>query len=59
MAYSEAHEAARHLALQRWGTRGLDRAVGVVVQRSAELSPEQVAELEAAIGQETGTDAPR
>jgi hypothetical protein len=50
-----ASEAARQLVRQRWGTRGLDRAVDVVVTRSAELSPVQLAEL-AAVLEEAGAD---
>lgn len=45
MAYADSHEAARALAFQRWGTRGLDRAVDTVLSRSAELSAEQMREL--------------
>jgi hypothetical protein len=41
MAYSDAHEAARALALQRWGTRALVRAAAVVIERADEL-PEQL-----------------
>ena len=41
MAYSDAHQAARELARARWGTRGLERAAAVVIERADEL-PEQL-----------------
>jgi hypothetical protein len=56
MAYSDAHEAAKELARARWGTRGLDRAVGVVIERAGQLTPEQAAAIEAAITPPTGQD---
>lgn len=58
MAYSDTHEAARALALQRWGTRGLVRAAEVVIARADELPEQlraQVHEVTEAI-QEAGTD---
>jgi hypothetical protein len=39
------HEAARQLALARWGTQVLDKAVDVVVTRSADLDEAQRARL--------------
>jgi hypothetical protein len=50
MAYSDAHEAAKALALQRWGTRALVRAAAVVLDRVDEL-PEEV---RAAVHEATG-----
>lgn len=53
MADTEASEAARRLANLRWSpSHRLEHAVSVVVQRSAELRPEQLAELAAVLGQE-------
>jgi len=56
MTSADASEAARSLARQRWGTRGLDAAVGVVIQRSAELSADQLADLAEVLGQEGDGD---
>jgi hypothetical protein len=57
MAYSDAHEAAKALALQRWGTRGLVRAAAVVVDRASELPEEMRAAVHEATGdQEAGSD---
>ena len=53
---NDAHEAARQLALARWGSRGLDKAVNVVVSRSAELNPDQLASLAEVVGQQEQSD---
>ena len=50
--------AAGHaLAVRRWGTRGLDRAVETVISRSADLSGSQRAAIEAAIEASPDTEA--
>jgi hypothetical protein len=55
MSNPDASDAARALSRARWGppgSRELDRAVEVVVQRRAQLTPEQHAKLEAVRGGE-------
>jgi hypothetical protein len=51
----EPSEAARQLARARWGDSVVRRAVGVVVERRAELSPDLRAELRAAVTSQEGT----
>lgn len=46
-AQAEASEAARSLAMARWGTRVLDHAVEVVVSRSEQLRDAQREQLRA------------
>jgi hypothetical protein len=46
-AQAEASDAARSLARARWGTRVLDHAVEVVVNRSADLDAAQREQLRA------------
>jgi hypothetical protein len=53
MSSADAAERARDAARARWSPSPVvSRAVDTVVQRSAELSPEQLAELAEAIGAE-------
>jgi hypothetical protein len=58
MANTDASEAARLLVRQRWGNRGVERAVAVIVSRADELTPEQRDRLAEATGQEAGDEWP-
>ncbi len=55
MTDTQASEAARSLSKARWGNQVLSRSVAVVVERQAELSPAELAELRA-ITERKGTD---
>jgi hypothetical protein len=56
MAYTSAHEAARALALQRWGNTVVRNAVATVVERRGELDEQLLAELRQVTETEAGDD---
>jgi hypothetical protein len=57
MSDAQASEAARALAVQRWGPRAVVRAAETVISRAAELPPAVRAELHLATAdQEDVTD---
>jgi hypothetical protein len=57
MAYTSAHEAARVLALQRWGNTVVRNAVATVVERRDELDEQLLAELRQVTETEADGDA--
>jgi DnaJ-domain-containing protein 1 len=52
----EAHEAARALALARWGNQAVVRAAQVVLERADELDPVMRAQVHLATADEEDSD---
>jgi hypothetical protein len=55
MANMDPSEAGRLLVRQRWGSRGVERAVATIVKRADELTEAQRADIAAVLGGEAET----